>query len=77
MSATDLCTTPATELAAAIRKKALSPVELTDAVLDHIEALNPKLNAFLTVDADGARAAAKEAEAAVMRGDKLGVNFLR
>ncbi|MCB0128442.1 MAG: hypothetical protein KDE58_39520, partial [Caldilineaceae bacterium] len=70
---TDLCTTPATELAAAIRNRELSPVELTDAVLARIEALNPKLNAFLTVDADGARAAAKEAEAAVMRGDDLGL----
>lgn len=69
----DLCTIPALELAAAIRRKELSPVELTDAVLARVEALNPKLNAFLAVDVDGARAAAKEAEAAVMRGDKLGL----
>ena len=72
MERTDLCATPATELAAAIRNRQLSPVELTEAVLARIEALNPTLNAFLTVDADGARAAARAAEAAVMRGDALG-----
>jgi Asp-tRNA(Asn)/Glu-tRNA(Gln) amidotransferase A subunit family amidase len=73
MTTADLCFTPATELAAAIRNRQLSPVELVDAVLARIEALNPKLNAFLTIDADGARAAAREAEAAVMRGDQLGL----
>ncbi len=73
MTTADLCFTPATDLAAAIRNRELSPVELTDAVLARIDALNPKLNAFLTIDADGARAAAKEAEAAVMRGGQLGL----
>ena len=73
MSATELCFTPATELAAAIRSRALSPVEILDAVLARIEALNPQLNAFLALDAERARAAAREAEAAVMRGDDLGL----
>ena len=73
MSTSDLCFTPATELAAAIRNRDLSPVELTDAILARIDALNPKLNAFLAIDHDGARAAAREAEAAVMRGDDLGL----
>lgn len=73
MSTNDLCTTPATELAVAICQKELSPVELTDAILARIDALNPKLNAFLAIDHDGARAAAKEAEAAIMRGDNLGL----
>ena len=68
MDTTELCFTPATELAAAIRARKLSPVEIADAVLARIEALNPRLNAYLTVDADGARAAARAAEAAVMRG---------
>ncbi len=72
MNTTELCFTPATELAAAIRARQLSPVEIVEAVLARIEALNPQLNAFLVVDAEGARAAARRAEAAVMRGDRLG-----
>src|SRR2546428_13663155 len=71
MDATDLCFTPATELAAMIRRRTLSPVEIMDAVLARIEALNPRLNAYLTVDAERAREQAKAAEAAVMRGETL------
>jgi Asp-tRNA(Asn)/Glu-tRNA(Gln) amidotransferase A subunit family amidase len=73
MSTAELGFMPATELAAAIRQRELSPVEIVDTFLARIEALNPQLNAFLAVDADRARAAAKEAEAAVMRGDALGL----
>jgi aspartyl-tRNA(Asn)/glutamyl-tRNA(Gln) amidotransferase subunit A len=67
-----LCLTPATELAAAIRARRLSPVELVDAVLARIDRLNPRLNAYLTVADAQARQGAREAEAAVMRGDPLG-----
>jgi Asp-tRNA(Asn)/Glu-tRNA(Gln) amidotransferase A subunit family amidase len=73
MDTTELCFTPATELAAAIRSRQLSPVAVVDAVLARIEALNPQLNAFLAIDAEGARSAARQAEAAVMRGDELGL----
>ena len=72
MSATDLCYTPATELESLIRSKALSPVEVTRAVLERIERLNPRLNAFCTITSDTALAAARLAERAVMRGDPLG-----
>src|SRR5207247_6843370 len=72
MNATDLCYTPATDLATMIRTNQLSPVELTRAVLDRIEHLNPKLNAFCTLTADAALVRASEAEAAVMRGEALG-----
>ena len=71
MDATDLCFTPATELAAMIRSRTLSPVEIMDAVLARIEALNSRLNAYLTVDAEGAREQAKAAEAVVMHGETL------
>ena len=69
----ELCLTPATELAAAIRARDVSPVELVEAVLARIEALNGQINAFLTVDADGALEAARAAEAAVMAGEDLGL----
>src|SRR5690348_4040077 len=63
---------PATELSAAIRARRLSPVELVEAVLTRIDRLNPRLRAYLTVTDEHARQAAREAEAAVMRGDPLG-----
>lgn len=72
MNAEDLCYTPALELAAAIRAKKVSPVEVVKTVLERIERLNPKLNALCTVTADSALQAARDAEAALMRGDDLG-----
>ena len=72
MNATDLCFTPVTELGRLIRSRALSPVELTDAVLDRIEKLNPVLSAYLTVTADRARAQARASEARALRGELLG-----
>jgi aspartyl-tRNA(Asn)/glutamyl-tRNA(Gln) amidotransferase subunit A len=69
----DLCFLPATDLAAKIRAKEISPVEAVDAVLARIEALNPALNAFCFIHADEARELARAAEAAVVRGaDDLG-----
>ncbi len=56
----------AVELAAAVRRKKVSPVEVVDAVLTRIERLNPKLNAYCTVTADLARRDAKAAERALM-----------
>jgi aspartyl-tRNA(Asn)/glutamyl-tRNA(Gln) amidotransferase subunit A len=67
MSKDDLCWRPATELAALIRKKKLSPVELVDAVLERIEKVNPQLNAYVLVTADQARTDAKAAERALTR----------
>ena len=50
------------EVSTLIRQRALSPVELTDAALRRIDELNPVLNAYITVLADDARAAAEVAE---------------
>lgn len=72
MNDEDLCFTPASQLRERIARKDLSPVEATRAVLARIEALEPGLNAFATLTADAAVAAAREAEDAVMRGDLLG-----
>ena len=53
---------PATELAALIRKKKVSPVEVVDAVLERLERINPRLNAFVTLTDEQARRDAKAAE---------------
>src|SRR5262247_3113452 len=72
MPSTDLAFTPATELALLIRAKKLSPVELTRAVLERIERLNPAVNAFCTLTAEQALAEAREAERALMAGEARG-----
>lgn len=53
----------AVDLARLVRSKDVSPVELVDACLERIERLDGTLNSVVTVDADGARAAARAAEA--------------
>ena len=73
MSTNDaLCWMSATDLAAAIRARRLSPVEVTEAVLARIEAANPRINAYCTVASERARGEARAAEAAVMRGETVG-----
>src|SRR6202051_320632 len=62
----------AVELASLIASKAVSPVEVLDSHLATIARVNPKLNAIVTLVAEAAREQAKDAEAAVMRGDTLG-----
>src|SRR6266513_1605299 len=68
----DVAYRSAAELTALIARRAVSPLEVVDAVLERIERAQPVLNAFITVCGEEARAAAKEAEAAVMRGEMLG-----
>ena len=68
----DLAWRSALEIATLVRNKQLSPVELTTALLARIEALDPRVNAFCLVTADLARAAAREAEIAVMKREPLG-----
>ncbi|MFM9940713.1 MAG: amidase family protein [Hyphomicrobiaceae bacterium] len=60
------------ETANAIAKRTVSAVEVTEAVLGRIDARQPVLNAFIRVDKDGARAAAKAADARQAAGGKLG-----
>ncbi|MEU3985365.1 amidase [Streptomyces sp. NPDC026672] len=62
----------ATELARLIRTKEISPVDVVNAHLDRIAAVDPKVNAITTLMADRALARAKQAEEAVLRGDSLG-----
>jgi len=68
----DLCFRPATELATMLRAREVSARELLDAHLDRIERLDPSVNAVVTRDADGARAAADAADAALAAGEDVG-----
>jgi amidase/aspartyl-tRNA(Asn)/glutamyl-tRNA(Gln) amidotransferase subunit A len=68
----DLAYTSATNLAALIRQRDLSPVEVVNKFIGRIEARNPSLNAFVYLGFDDARRAAKAAEDAVMLGKELG-----
>ena len=62
MASDELCWLSATDLAALIRRRKVSPVEVVDAVLDRIGRLNPQINAYVTVTADEARRTARAAE---------------
>ncbi len=68
----ELWFTPATELAGMIRRRELSARELLDAHLDRIESTNPKINAIVTLDVEGARAQADAADLATSRGEPTG-----
>ena len=72
MDLTELGFMSAIDLAARIRAKDVSPVEVVDGFLERIDRLNPSLNAFSQLRADEVRAEAREAEAAIGRGDALG-----
>jgi aspartyl-tRNA(Asn)/glutamyl-tRNA(Gln) amidotransferase subunit A len=67
----ELVYSDATKLADLIRTRQVSPVEVVQAHLDRIEAVDPQINAIVTL-ADGALEAARRAEAAVLAGEKLG-----
>ena len=62
----------AQEIAAQIRRKAVSPVDVARAHLDRIERLNPRLNAFVDCKPEAVLVQARDAEKAILRGDDLG-----
>ena len=72
MTSPDLTFFSAIQLAEQVRTRQTSPVELIKAHLTRIEQLNPKINAFIHVDADRALNQARAAESAVMHNEKLG-----
>ena len=69
---TDLTELSAIELAPLIRTRAVSPVEIVEATLARIDAMNARLGAYLHVAADEARAAARVAEGEVRAGGYRG-----
>lgn len=60
------------QLAPKIRSGRISPVDLTRAVLEQIDRLDPVLNAYITVDADGALKAARASQRRLAKGEYLG-----
>jgi Asp-tRNA(Asn)/Glu-tRNA(Gln) amidotransferase A subunit family amidase len=69
---TNLLTLPAVRLAELIRSREVSPVEVVEAHLARIEAVNPALNAITTSLAGQAREEAHRAEAALQKGEAVG-----
>jgi aspartyl-tRNA(Asn)/glutamyl-tRNA(Gln) amidotransferase subunit A len=60
------------DLARAMAAREVSPIEAVGAALERIEQTEPRLNAFIQVDPDGALAAARRAEAEIVSGTPLG-----
>ena len=69
---TDLTFLSATDMREHVRSKKISPLELAESHLSKIDRLNPKLNAFVQVDADDVLCQAHESEADVINGKYLG-----
>jgi amidase len=63
----DLCFTPAGELARLYRARKVSPLEVMQAVLERLDRVNPVVNAFVTVDREGALRQARRATATLAR----------
>ena len=72
MAVSQLNKMTAIDLARLIATRKVSPVEAVAAALDLVEETETQLNAFSQVDAEGARAAARRAEADVVSGNPLG-----
>jgi amidase len=73
MSGEELCFLPAVELARLIRERKASAREVMEAHLAQIEQVNPKVNAIVTLDAEGALEGADAADAALAKGEAPGV----
>ena len=64
---TDLHFASAIELATKIKRREISAVELLDHYLDRVEKFNPRLNAIIWMDVDGARARARSPDDALAK----------
>ena len=71
MSDRDLCFTPATELARLYRARKVSPLEVMQAVLARIDAVNPRVNAYVTLARESALRSARQATQKLRRGAAL------
>ena len=73
MSSSDPALLTLIEVAAALAARKMSSREVTQACLTRIAKAQPKLNAFMSIEADSALAEADAADAALARGDSNGV----
>src|SRR5215510_5030986 len=69
---TTLHTLGVAEVAALVQRREVSPVEVVTACLTRLEALEPTLQAWVSVDRHGALAAARRCEQAIQQGDRIG-----
>jgi len=77
MDPRDLAFTPAIEQSAMLRRGDISSRELTEVYLERIDALNPTINAYVTVAADVARERAASADDELAAGASDRTGFLR
>ena len=68
MMSDEVCYLPVSQLADLIRRREISPLEVTDAYLERIAAIGPQLDAYLTVTAEAARRSAREAQDEIAQG---------
>src|SRR4051812_1758193 len=72
VSGDDIAYASAVSLLDLYRRKALSPVEATRLILDRLDALQPRINAFCVVNREGAMAAGRASEGRWLRGEAAG-----
>ena len=73
MNSEDICFMPAYEMAEKIKRQELTSLEITEAIIERIEKINPKINAYCTPTFELARDMAKKADQAVDHGKSLGI----
>lgn len=69
----DLLEITVTDLSDLIQKREVSPVEITENILEYIDYINPKTNAYISITADTALKSAREAEAEISSGNYKGM----
>ncbi|MHA1255794.1 MAG: amidase, partial [Promethearchaeota archaeon] len=73
MSKEDICFMSAYDMLDAIKSQELTSEDITEALIERIEKINPIVNAYCTTTFDLAREMAKNADNAVKKGEPLGV----
>nr|CAF03723.1 amide hydrolase [Rhodococcus sp. BH2-N1] len=72
MSQSEIVWASASELAARVRERSLTPVEIGDAMIEHIDAVNPSINAVVQFDREQVQRDARSLNAQVEKGQVLG-----